>query len=144
MTRIAMIVAAALAAPAATLPASSAEAGERSAVIQLQNADFSLGLRFGNGFVIYDDRDRFVHRDFKPVKPIRKKFREERVERRLEGRFVGQTRRDIRFGLRDLGFRNIDIDRRGRGFDVLARRNGRDFAFRVGRRSGRILAAERF
>ncbi|MEM6972212.1 MAG: hypothetical protein AAF577_05345 [Pseudomonadota bacterium] len=147
MTRLFMIAAAAaLALPLSGLPMTSAEAADNRSAARVHLADVRIGLRFDNGAIFFtrDNYEGPVYRDDRFLRHAKRKFREERIERRLEGRFVGQSRREIRYGLRDLGFRRIDIDRRGRGFDAFARRNGRDFAFRISRRSGRIVAAERF
>ncbi|MEL6267428.1 MAG: hypothetical protein AAFR52_17570 [Pseudomonadota bacterium] len=125
---------------AAALPFAAGSASADPPAFHPADVRGSVTIRLGDGAF-----DRvYAHPYYAPYAAARKARREERIERRLEGRFVGQYRREIRRSLRDLGFRAIDVDRRGRGFDVFAVRNGHDFAFRVGRRSGRIVAAERF
>ncbi|MEO1533635.1 MAG: hypothetical protein AAFU72_15830, partial [Pseudomonadota bacterium] len=74
----------------------------------------------------------------------RREIRSERIERRLEGRYVGFYPREIRRNLRDMGFRRIDILPTRRGFRAAALRNGNEFAFRIGGQSGVIRRAKRF
>ncbi|MEL6768350.1 MAG: hypothetical protein AAFP17_14295 [Pseudomonadota bacterium] len=136
MMKTAMI-AGALATTLGALPATA----DPVVALPVQKADARFTLQFGvPGIVIdaprYDRRydDRLTRRE----------IRSERIERRLEGRFVGFYPREIRRNLRDMGFRRIDILPTRRGFRAAALRNGNEFAFRIGGRSGVIRRAERF
>ncbi|MEM7498992.1 MAG: hypothetical protein AAF371_13505 [Pseudomonadota bacterium] len=153
------LIASALAAGLAAAPA----VADPVVPLPVQQADASFSFRFGVPGVIVDDRryykdrhydDRYYggrsydrgyyDRGYHDKRAYRRALREERIERRLEGRFVGYRPREIRYNLRDMGFRRIDIVPAGRGYRVAALRNGNEFAFRIGGRSGRIRRAERF
>ncbi|MEL6209050.1 MAG: hypothetical protein AAFR44_02485, partial [Pseudomonadota bacterium] len=66
-----------------------------------------------------------------------------RLSQRFDGRFLGDNPRQIRRNLRSLGFRDIEVEREGRRFEVEAERRGRELEFDVSRRSGRITDVDR-
>jgi len=68
--------------------------------------------------------------------------RKARIERRLEGQYLGHRGPQIRHALRSHGFSDIRIERGLRGYAVLAKRHDRVFALGVHRRSGRIVKAD--
>ncbi|MEM8760259.1 MAG: hypothetical protein AAGE83_08055 [Pseudomonadota bacterium] len=111
--------------------------------LPVQQVDSRFTLQFGFPGVVFAG-PRYDRRYYYDDRYTRRELRSERIERRLEGRFVGYYPREIRRNLRDMGFRRIDIAPAGRGFRVAALRNGNEFGFRIGGRSGVIRRAERF